>query len=69
MCDKLSHMVQEGGKVAMGGCTGEVVMNPILCCLYWNKVLMLDELMIRGTDDGDVVVQGQTYNGFSPYAP
>ena len=30
---------------------------------------MLDELMIRGADDGDVVVQGWTYNGFSPYAP
>ena len=50
----------------MGGCTGEVVMNPILCHLYWNKVLMLDELMIRGADDGDVVVQGWTYNGFLP---
>ena len=62
-------MVWEGGKVATGGCTGEVVTNPILCCLYWNKVLMLDELMIRGADDGDVVVQGWTYNGFSPYAP
>ena len=69
LCDKLSHMVREGGKVAMGGCTGEVVMNPVLCCLYWNKVLMLDELMIRGADDGDVVVQGWTYNGFSLYAP
>ena len=43
-------MVQEGGKAAMGGCTGDVVMNPILCHLYWNKVLMLDEL-IQGADD------------------
>ena len=51
----------------MGGCTGEVVMNPVLCRLYWNKVLMLDELMIRGAvmvSLGDVVVQGRTYNGF-----
>ena len=72
LCDKPSHMVQEGGKAAMGGCTGEVVTNPILCRLYWNKVLMLDELMIRGAamiSLVDVVVQGWTYNGFSPYAP
>ena len=69
LCDKLLHMVWEGGKVAMGGCTGEVVTNPVLCCLYWNKVLLLDKLMIQGADDGDVVVQGQTYNGFSPCAP
>ena len=64
-------MVQEGGKVATGGCTGEVIMNPILCCLYWNRVQMLDELMIRGAvmiSIDDVAVQGQTYNGFSPYA-
>ena len=56
----------------MGGCTGEVVTNPVLCCLYWNKVLMLDELMIQGAVMillGNVVVQGQTYNGFSLYAP
>ena len=70
LCDKLSHMVWEGGKAGMGGYTGEVVMNPVLCHLYWNRVLMLDELMIRGADDlADVVVQGWTYNGFSPYAP
>ena len=25
MCDELSHMVQEGGKAAAGGCTGEVI--------------------------------------------
>ena len=25
LCDKLSHMVQEGGKAAVGGCTGEVI--------------------------------------------
>ena len=25
LCDKLSHMVWEGGKAAMGGCTGEVI--------------------------------------------
>ena len=65
-------MVQEGGKVAMGGCTGEVITNPILCHLYWNKVLMLDELMIWGAvmiSIDDVAVQGQTYNGFLPYAP
>ena len=65
-------MVQEGEKVAMGGCTGEVVTNPILCHLYWNGVLMLDEMMIQGSamiSLDDVVVQGQTYNGFSPYAP
>ena len=65
-------MVQEGGKVAMGGCTGEVIMNPILCHLYWNKVLMLDELMIQGAamiPTDDVVVQGLAYNGFLLYAP
>ena len=39
-------MVQEGAKVAMGGHTGEVIMNPILCFLYWNRVQMLDDLMI-----------------------
>ena len=56
----------------MGGCTGEVVMNPILCHLYWNGVLMLDELVIRGAamiSLDDVVVQGWTYNGFLLYAP
>ena len=55
----------------MGGCTGEVVMNPILCHLYWNKVLVLDELMIQDAamiSLDDVVVQGQTYDGCSPYA-
>ena len=25
MCDKLSHMVQEGGKAAAGGYMGEVI--------------------------------------------
>ena len=56
----------------MGGCTGEVITNPILCHLYWNEVLMLDELMIRGAvmiSIDDVAVQGWTYNGFLPYAP
>ena len=56
----------------MGGSTGEVIMNPILCRLYWNKVLMLDELMIRGAaliSLDDVVVQGWTYNVFLLYAP
>ena len=57
-------MVQEGGKAAMGGCTGGVVMNPILCCLYWNKVLMLDELLIRGADDGDVSCAGMDLQWF-----
>ena len=55
----------------MGGCTGEVVMNPILCHLYWNRVLVLDELMIQDAvmiSLDDVVVQGQTYDGCSPYA-
>ena len=64
-------MVWEGGKAAMGGCTGEVVMNPILCHLYWNKVLVLDELMIPDAamiSLDDVVVQGWTYDGCSPYA-
>ena len=58
--------------MAMGGCTGEVIMNPVLGHLYWNKVLMLDELMIQGAvmiSIDDVVVQGWTYNGFLPYAP
>ena len=71
LCDKLSHMVWEGGKAAMGGCTGDVVMNPILCRLYWNRVLVLDELMIRDAvmiSLDDVVVQGRTYNACSPYA-
>ena len=64
-------MVQEGGKVAMGGCAGEVVMNPILCHLYWNKVLMLDELTIQDAamiSLDDVVVQGWTYDGCLLYA-
>ena len=55
----------------MGGCTGEVVVNPILCHLYWNKVLMLDELMIQDVvmiSLDDVVVQGWTYDGCLPYA-
>ena len=30
LCDKLSHMVQEGGKAAMGGCTGEVIYESCL---------------------------------------
>ena len=70
--NKLSHRVWEGGKVATGGCTGEVITNPILCCLYWNRVQMLDDLMIRGAvmiSLGDVFVQGWTYNCFLPYAP
>ena len=25
LCDKLSHMVWEGGKAAVGGCMGEVI--------------------------------------------
>ena len=25
LCGKLSHMVQEGGKAAAGGCMGEVI--------------------------------------------
>ena len=65
-------MVWEGGKAAMGGCTGEVIMNPLLCCLYWNRVQMLDDLMIQGAvviSLGDVFVQEHTYNCFSPYAP
>ena len=41
-------MVWEGGKAATGGCTGEVIMNPVLCHLYWNRVQMVDDLMIRG---------------------
>ena len=41
-------MVQEGGKAATGGCTGEVVTNPVFCRLYWNRVQMLDDLMLRG---------------------
>ena len=48
LCDKLPHMVREGGKAAMGCCTGDIVMIPVLCHLYWNKVLILDELMIQG---------------------
>ena len=71
LCEKLSHMVWEGGKAATGGCTGEVIMNPVLCRLYWNRVQMLDDLMIRGAvmiSLGDVFVQGRTYNCFSPYA-
>ena len=71
LCDKLSHMVREGGKAAMGGCTGEVITNPVLCCLYRNRVQMLDESMIRGAvmiSIDDVAVQGQTYNCFLPYA-
>ena len=46
-------------------------MNPVLCHLYWNKVLMLDELMIPDAAMNsldDVVVQVWTYNGCSPYA-
>ena len=68
---KLSHMVWEGGKAAMGGCTGDIVMNPILCHLYWNWMQVLDELMIQDAvmiSLDDVVVQGQTYDGCSPYA-
>ena len=57
--------------MAMGGCTEEVVMNPIFCHLYWNRVLVLDELMIQDSvmmSLDDVVVQGWTYNGCSSYA-
>ena len=71
LCDKLSDMVWEGGKAAMGGCTGDVVMNPILCHLYWNRVQVLDELMIQDAamiSLDDVVVQGWTYDGCSLYA-
>ena len=47
LSDKLSHMVGEGVKAATGGCTGDVIMNPVLCRLYWNRVLVPDESMIR----------------------
>ena len=48
LCDKLSHMVQEGGKVTTGGCTGEVIYKSHLVLLVLELVWMLDDLMIRG---------------------
>ena len=33
--------------MATGGCTGEVITSPVLCHLYWNRVQMLDDLMIQ----------------------
>ena len=68
MCDKLSHMVSGGREGSYGWLHREVVTNPVLCCLYWNRVLVLDELMIQDAamiSLDDAVVQGQTYNGCS----
>ena len=48
MCDKLSHMVWEGGKVGTGGCTGEVIYESHLVLPVLEPVQMLDDLMIRG---------------------
>ena len=30
LCDKLSHMVRERGKAAVGGCTGKVIYESCL---------------------------------------
>ena len=40
MCDELSHMVQEGGKAAVGGYMGEVINEPCLVLPVLELVLM-----------------------------
>ena len=48
LCDKLSHMVWEGGKAAVGGCTGEVINKSHLVLPVQNWVQMPDDLMKQG---------------------
>ena len=48
MCDKLSHMVREGGKAAVGGYTGEVINESRLVPPVLELVQMPDDLMKRG---------------------
>ena len=45
LCDKLSHMVQEGGKAAVGSYTGEVINESRLVLPVLELVRMLDDLM------------------------
>ena len=48
LCDKLSHMVREGGKAAAGGYTGEVINESHLVLPVLELVWMPDDLMKRG---------------------
>ena len=48
LCDKLSHMVREGGKAAVGGYTGEVINESHLVPPVLELVRMPDDLMKRG---------------------
>ena len=52
LCDKLSHMVQEGGKAAVGGYMGEVINEPCLGAACTGTGA--DDLMKRG----DVICAG-----------
>ena len=45
LCDKLSHMVREGGKAAVGGYTGEVINESHLVPPVLELVRMPDDLM------------------------
>ena len=45
LCDKLSHMVQEGGKAAAGGYTGEVINESHLVLPILELVQMPNDLM------------------------
>ena len=46
LCDKPSHMVQEGGKAAAGGYTGEVINES--CLVLPVLELGVDDLMKQG---------------------
>ena len=46
LCDKLSHMVREGGKAAAGGYTGEVINESPPCAACTGTGA--DDLMKRG---------------------
>ena len=60
LCDKLSHMVWEGGKAAAGGYREKSFKEPHLVPPVLELVLMRR---------GDVmIVQGRTYDCFSLYA-
>ena len=48
LCDKLSHMVWEGGRWLRVVAQGKSFTNPALCHLYWNWVQMPDDLMTQG---------------------
>ena len=48
LCDKLSRMVWEGGKAAVGGYTGEVINESCLVLPVLELVQMPDDLMKRG---------------------